>query len=329
MGVTIQQIAVKAGVSKATVSRVLNGLAVKYETEQKVKAMMEKMQYRPNRFARGLASSHKTGFIGVVTQSLNPFIAAVVTGMEEEARKNGKLLTLAVIPTGNIEEREIIQTMTEPPVVDGILFFLPTPAMEGLIRGLAQRKFPMVVASERRYENILPAVIIDNFNGAKQATEYLIGKGHKRIGFISGRPDMSDSEDRLEGYKMALRDAGIPFEETLVQPGFYDIKSGSEAAAKFLEMKNLPTAVFAANDGMAIGVIKELQTRKREGAFKVMGFDDIQMASFVSPALTTVGYDLHELGKQAVHKLMRQILGEEKVHSTLQLKTHLVVRESA
>jgi DNA-binding LacI/PurR family transcriptional regulator len=101
------------------------------------------------------------------------------------------------------------------------------------------------------------------------------------------------------------------------------------AAGKYLEMKNPPTAVFASNDGMAIGVIKELQTRKKEGAFKVMGFDDIQMGSFVTPSLTTVGYDLHELGKQSVHKLMRQILGEEKVHSTLQLKTHLVIRESA
>jgi DNA-binding LacI/PurR family transcriptional regulator len=329
MGVTIQQIADKAGVSKATVSRVLNGLAVKYETEQRVKAMMEKMQYRPNRFARGLAASHKTGFIGVVTPSLNPYVAAVITGMEDEARRAGKLLTLAVIPPGMLEERAVIQTMTEPPVVDGLLFFLPTPQMESIVRSLNHRKFPMVVAGERRFENLLPAVIIDNISGAKEATKYLIEKGHRRIGFVMGRADLTDSSDRLEGYRQALKEANIPIDESLIQPGLYDIQSGVVAAGKFLEMAQPPTAVFASNDGMAIGLLKELHNRKKEGAFKVMGFDDIEMAAYVSPSLSTVGYDLHELGRQAVHKLIRQIQGEERVHSTLQLKTHLVVRESA
>jgi LacI family transcriptional regulator len=329
MGVTIQQIAVKAGVSKATVSRVLNGLAVKYETEQRVKGIMEKMQYRPHRFARGLAASHKTGFLGIITPSLNPYVASVITGMEDEARRHGKLLTLATFPNGTIEEREIIRTMTEPPVVDGLLFFLPSLPMEGLIRSLIQRKFPMLVASERRFENFLPAVVIDNVNGGRQAVEYLVQKGHKRIGFITGRADMTDSADRMEGYRLALREAGIAFDESLIVQGNYDIHSGQEAAVKFLEMAHPPTAVFAANDGMAIGVLKTLQQKKKEGAFAVIGFDDIEMAGFVTPTLTTIGYDLHELGKQAVHKLMRQILGEEKVHSTLQMKTHLVVRDSA
>ncbi len=140
---------------------------------------------------------------------------------------------------------------------------------------------------------------------------------------------MTDSADRLEGYRQALREAGIPFEEGLVVQGNYDILSGQEAAVKFLEMANPPTAIFAANDGMAIGVLKALQQKKKVNTFAVIGFDDIEMASFVTPSLTTIGYDLHELGKQAVHKLMRQILGEEKVHSTLQMKTHLVVRDSA
>jgi len=128
---------------------------------------------------------------------------------------------------------------------------------------------------------------------------------------------------------MALRDAGIPYDESLVIEGNYEIKSGAEAALKFLEMAQPPTAVFASNDGMAIGALRTLQTQKREGAFKIMGFDDIEIASFVTPTLSTVGYDLHELGRQAVHKLVRQIQGEEKVQSTLQLKTHLVIRESA
>ncbi|HJT23534.1 MAG TPA: LacI family DNA-binding transcriptional regulator [bacterium] len=330
MGVTIQQIAEKTGVSKATVSRVLNGLAVKYETEQKIKAMMEKLQYRPHRFARGLAN-RQTGFLGVLTPSMDPFIAAIMAGMELEARKFGKLLTLGVIPESAEadEEREVVRTITEPPVVDGLLFFLPTQQSESLLRNLIRKKFPLVVLCERRYEHLASSVVIDNFDGAKQATRHLIQKGHKRIGFITGRPELSDSTERFEGYKQALSEAGITFDPSLVQAGRYTVQSGIEAASKFLSMPQPPTAVFAANDAMAIGFLKMLHERKKEGTIAVVGFDDIEMASLVSPSLTTVSYDLNELGRQAIHKLMRLVTGEEKTRSVLQLKANLVTRESA
>lgn len=328
MGVTIQQIADKAKVSKATVSRVLNGLAVKYETEQRVKKVMGDMQYRPHRFARGLAT-RQTGFFGVLTPSLDPYVAAVLSGMEEEARRYGKLITLGVFPTDDGGEREMIRNITEPPVVDGLLFFLPTLRMEPLLRSLVHKHFPVVVVSERRFEGLASSVVVDNVGGALQATQHLIAKGHRRIGHITGRLDLTDSQDRLEGYKQGLKEAGIPFDESLVLPGNYDIRSGEEAAAKFLAMPKPPTAVFAANDGMAIGLLKALQDKGRAGAFSVVGFDDIEMAALVVPSLTTVAYDLFELGRQAVHKLNRLVTGEEKNRSTLQMKTHLVARGSA
>jgi LacI family repressor for deo operon, udp, cdd, tsx, nupC, and nupG len=330
MGVTIQQIAVKAGVSKATVSRVLNGLAVKYETEQRVKDIMVQMQYRPHRFARGLAAQ-QTGFLGVVTPSMDPFIASVIMGMEQEARRYGKLLTLGVVQeNGEPEaEREVIRTMTEPPVVDGLLFFLPTTATEGLLKNLIRKGFPLVVLCERRFENIASSVVIDNFDGARQAVRYLIEKGHKRIGFVGGRPELSDSSERFEGYKSALTEAGISIDPSLLLPGKYVVDSGIEAGNKFLAMPNPPTAVFAANDATAIGVLKAIRENKKEGSLAVVGFDDIEMASLVSPTLTTISYDLHELGRNAVHKLMRLVTGEEKNRSVLQLKPNLVIRESA
>ena len=330
MGVTIQQIAEKTGVSKATVSRVLNGLAVKYETEQKIKAMMEKLQYRPHRFARGLAN-RQTGFLGVLTPSMDPFVAAILAGMEQEARKFGKLITLGVIQDAAEpeEEREVVRTITEPPVVDGLLYFLPTQNSENLLRNLIRKKFPLVVLCERRFENIASSVVIDNLDGAKQATKHLIQKGHKRIGFITGRQELSDSTERFEGYKQALSEAGLSFDPSLVVPGRYMVQSGIEAGEKFLSMPNPPTAVFAANDAMAIGFLKVLHERKKEGTMAVVGFDDIEMASLVTPTLTTVSYDLHELGRQAIHKLMRLVTGEEKTRSVLQLKANLVVRESA
>jgi LacI family transcriptional regulator, repressor for deo operon, udp, cdd, tsx, nupC, and nupG len=328
VGVTIQQIADKAKVSKATVSRVLNGLAVKFETEQRVKKVMGEMQYRPNRFARGL-STRQTGFLGVLTPALDPYVAAVVSGMEEEARRHGKLLTLGVFPTDDSGEREMIKTITEPPVVDGLLFFLPTMRMEAQLRSLIHKHFPLVVVGERRFEDVASSVVVDNLGGALQATKYLVEKGHRRVGFIGGRPDLSDSHDRLEGYKQGLKEAGIPFDPSLVLPGNYGIPAGEEAALKFLAMPKPPTAVFAANDGMAIGALKALQAKGEPKAFAVVGFDDIEMAAFVVPSLTTIAYDLHELGRQAVHKLVRLVTGEEKNRSTLLMKTHVVPRESA
>lgn len=328
MSVTIQEIAEKAGVSKATVSRVLNGLAVKAETRQKVRAIMEKMQYRPHRFARGLATQ-RTGFLGVVTASMDPYTAMILSGMEDEARRNGKLLTLGVFPEPESDAREAIRTLTDPPVVDGLAFFLPTAKMEFIIKSLVSKHFPLVVVSERRFEHMASSVVIDNINGVWQAVRYLIGKGHRRIGFICGRPDTSDSADRLEGYRQALAEARIPFDESLVLPGDYTIPAGEAAALKFLQMPSPPAAVFASNDAMAIGVLKALQAINRQGAFSVIGFDNIEMAAFVSPSLTTMGYDLFELGRQSVHKLLRVISGEEKDRSTLQIKTNLIMRESA
>ncbi len=329
MSTTIQEIADKAGVSKATVSRVINGLSVKYETAQKVKTVITKMQYRPHRFARGL-SARQTGFLGIVTPPLDdPYVASVLAGMEEESERQGKLITLSVCRGPGTDEKEIIQSLTNPPLVDGLLFLLPTVSLEPQIRELSKKGFSIVVASERRFEELASAVVIDNFNGARQATEYLIGKGHKRIGFISGKPELTDSFDRLEGYSQALKDAGIPFIESLVAPGNYELSAGQAAAEKFLDMGDPPTAVFASNDRMAIGLLKTLQAKKMEGSMAVVGFDDIPMASLCSPALTTIGTDLNELGRQAVHKLMRLVKGEEKGRSTLMMKTHLVVRESA
>ncbi len=170
----------------------------------------------------------------------------------------------------------------------------------------------MVVTGEKRFEYLMPTIVLDNLNGGKQATDYLIQKGHRRIGFITGREDMSDSADREEGYRLALKEAGIPVEESLILKGDYTIPSGVSAAGKFIEMSHPPTAIFAANDAMAIGVLKTIQNCKKEGLFAIVGFDDIEMSSFVTPTLTTVGYDLHELGKQAVHKLMRLVHGRGK-----------------
>jgi DNA-binding LacI/PurR family transcriptional regulator len=329
MGVNIQQIAYEAGVSTATVSRVVNGQNVRHETAEKVRAVMEKMQYRPHRFARGLATQ-ATGFLGVVSPPLDdPYVASVISGIEEEAKRQGKLITLSVIHNPGVDEREAVHTLINPPLAEGLLILLPTLDMEKQIRELAQKKYPMVIVSEKRFEELAPSVLIDNLNGAKQAVHYLAGKGHQRIGFITGRPELTDSGDRLEGYRLALGEAGLKVDESLILSGNYELSAGVSAGQRFLEMANPPTAVFASNDRMAIGLLKALQIAKKEGAFKVMGFDDIPMGSLTSPTLTTMGYDLKELGKLAVHKLTRIIQGEEKSRSTLMLKTHLVVRDSA
>ncbi len=328
MAVTIQQIALKAGVSKATVSRVLNGLAVKLETEHRVRQVMEQMKYRPHRFARGLAG-RASGLIGVLVPEVDhPYISSVVGGIEREARRQGHLLALGTTDRGHFAET--LRSFTHPPLVDALLILVPTSGMEPELSALARERFPFVVVSERRFEAIAPCVVLDNKDGARQATQYLVRTGHKRVAILTGPEDRSDASDRLEGYKEVLRESSLPLDPSLILPGDFSLHSGEAGMDRLLSLPNPPTAVFASNDMMALGALRRLGERRPNGPkVAVVGFDNLPLSALVKPALTTVDYDLAELGAQAAAKALRLASGEEKGLSTLHLKTQLLVRESA
>jgi DNA-binding LacI/PurR family transcriptional regulator len=327
VSVTIQQIAEQAGISKATVSRVLNGLPVKMETEHKIRQVMERMNYRPNRFARSL-TSRKTGLIGLLTPDYQqPYTSFLVGGIEEEAKRLGRIPTLSL--SDQADGKDLVHSIIHPRLVDGLILIVPPPEMDPAIKLLLKEEIPFVVVSERRYEDQATCLVIDNLGGARAATRYLLGKGHKRVGVITGRMDLTDAVDRLEGYRQALSEASIPFREELVQKGDFLFESGRQAVERFLALPEPPTALFASNDMMAMGALRALWDRKRTDEIKVMGFDDLPLASYIYPSLTTVSYDLRELGKLAVSKLVGLIDGRETQRSLVQLKTRIVIRESA
>jgi DNA-binding LacI/PurR family transcriptional regulator len=327
MAVTIQQIALKAGVSKATVSRVLNGLAVKLETEHRVRQVMEQMKYHPHRFARGLAG-RASGLLGVLVPEVDhPYISSVVGGIERETRRHGYLLALGTTEKGNFSEA--LRSFIHPPLVDALLILVPTQEMEPELTALAREKFPFVVVSERRFESIAPCVVLDNQDGARQAVQYLVRTGHRRVAIITGPDSRSDASDRLEGYKEVLRESGIPLDESLIVPGNFSLQAGETGMDRLLLLPNPPTAVFASNDMMALGALQRLAARPSGPKVAVVGFDNLPLSALVKPALTTVDYDLAELGAQAAAKALRLASGDEKGLSTVHLKTQLLVRESA
>jgi LacI family transcriptional regulator len=327
MAVTIQQIALKAGVSKATVSRVLNGLAVKLETEHRVRQVMEQMKYHPHRFARGLAG-RASGLLGVLVPEVDhPYISSVVGGIEREARRHGYLLALGTTEKGTFTES--LRSFTHPPLVDVLLILVPTQEMEPELTALAREKFPFVVVSERRFESIAPCVVLDNQDGARQAVQYLVRTGHRRVAIITGPEGRSDASDRLEGYKEVLRESGIPLDESLIVPGNFSLQSGETGMDRLLSLSDPPTAVFASNDMMALGALQRLAARSSGPKLAVVGFDNLPLSALIKPALTTIDYDLAELGAQAAAKALRLASGDEKGLSTVHLKTQLLVRESA
>lgn len=329
MAVNIQQIADKAGVSKATVSRVINGLGVKRETGERVRRVMEEMHYRPHRFARGL-TTRETGLIGVVTPDLeNPYMAALFAGMEEEARPAGKFLTFGVFGRPDARLGDLVRSFVNPRLVDGLVFLLPGREAETTLKSLQNEGFPFVVVSERGYESLATCLVIDNSGGARQAVQYLLGKGHRRIGLLRGAAWMRDTQDREKGYRQALLEAGLPVESELARDGDFMMGKALEATYDLMRIPSPPTALFAMNDTMALGALRALRGLHLEGKVDVVGFDDLPLASLTNPALTTVRYDLRELGRLSVNKLLRLMRGEEKGRSLVELKTQLVIRESA
>ncbi len=329
MAVNIQQIADKAGVSKATVSRVINGLAVKRETGDRVRRVMEEMHYRPHRFARGL-TTRETGLLGVLTPDLeNPYMAALFSGMEEEARAAGKFLTFGVFGRPDARLSDILHSFVNPRLVDGLVFLLPGREAEAPIRALRGEDFPFVVVSERAFESLATCLVIDNLGGAQQAVQYLLRKGHRRIGLVRGYEGMRDTLDREKGYQQALAEVGLTPDRELIRNGDFKMGAALQVTYDLMRQSAPPTAIFAMSDTMALGVLRALRDLHLEGKVDVVGFDDLPLASLTSPALTTVKYDLRELGRLSVNKLLRLVRGEEKGRSLVELKTQLVIRESA
>jgi LacI family transcriptional regulator len=333
---SIQQVARHASVSVATASRVMSGAnyPVSEPTRQRVLAAAAELRYTPNSLARSLKTQRSFLIGALVGDNADPYFAEIMRGVEEVCSEAGYLTI--VCNTDRKPERELryLHTLRDYRA-DGVLFAgagLNEPGypaqLEQLVQDLQQTGTKAVTLAQHTLQT--PSVQADNFAGARQMTAHLIGLGHRRIGFIAGPPNLVAANIRLQGYMAAMAEAGLMIDPTLILPGDFTL-AGGERAVEGLAMfpQQRPTALFAANDETALGVLAGL---RRLGwgvptTISVCGFGDLPLARVVAPALTTVRIPLRDLGRAGAHKLLA-LLRDEHVSPLDVIPTTIVERET-
>lgn len=325
---TILDVAKKAGVSRSTVSRVLtNSNRVDPETRKKVFAAMKELNYQPSQAARNLRRQ-ETKLIAVLIPCIsNPFFGSLVQGMEEVAVKKGYHVILCNTGEDPILEIEYLR-MLERKQVDGIIMTAHRNPLEKVKSFL---KFgPIVFASEYTEDDSLPAVIIDNSEAAGKVTEHLIMKGHRRIGFINGPEHIILCRDRQEGYLHMLEKYDIPVSDGLILCSDFTMEGGFKSAKHLLDLEEKPTAIFATNDEMAVGVIQAVQEQglRVPQDVAVAGFDNIQISQVVQPNLTTIDQPIFQIGVKSMELLMSCLEETVLEETRIKLKANLCIRNS-
>ncbi|MEN3308265.1 MAG: LacI family transcriptional regulator [Micromonosporaceae bacterium] len=324
--VTIRDVAAHAGVSVATVSKVINGrYGVSAATFAHVQAVIKEMGYEASLVAQSLRN-HRTNVIGILVADLEPFSTELLKGAANAIRSTG--FELVVYSAGGRTsdhvgwERRYLSRLSGT-LIDGAV--LVTPTVIDVRYGA-----PVVAVDPHTGPSDLPTVDSDNLRGARLATEHLLGLGHRRIAMVTGRPDLQSAQLREQGYRQALAAAGVPIDEDLIQVGAYVPTVSADAARRLLGAPDRPTAVFAANDLSAIATIEVaggLGLRVPDD-LSVVGFDNIPDSALSTPSLTTVNQPIHEMGRRAVNLLIHLIRGETIESTHITLATSLVVRQS-
>lgn len=314
--VRIEDVALKAGVSMKTVSRVLNNEPnVRDATRKKVMAAVETLNYRPNPSARSLAGS-RSYLVGLLYGRVSPaYLFEVQSGALEACNAAHYGLALHPCEVSDDELAEDVATFVRQSHVDGLVLTPPISDKAPLIAKLDQMGVPYVRISPMD-SDVGATVNIDEKQAAHDMMAHLLGLGHKRIGFIRGPKDHGASHWRYESYKEALQSAVVPFDESLVAEGDFTFDSGLAAGRTLLELSHSPSAIFASNDNMAAGVLHaafEAGLRVPDD-LSVVGFDDAPLARQIWPSLTTIHQPMRSMGRAAARQLLAMMDGETIKH---------------
>lgn len=312
--VTIYDVAREANVSMATVSRVVNGNPnVKPTTRKKVLEAIDRLGYRPNAVARGLASK-KTTTVGVIIPDISSiFYSELARGIEDIATMYKYNIILSNSDQNTDKELHLLNTMLGKQV-DGIVF-MGGNITDVLVEEFKRSPVPIVLAASVEEQAQTPSVNINYEQAIYDSVQLLVEKGHKRIAFVSGpMSEPINSMRKLAGYKRALEEASIAFDDALVAEGDYSYDSGIESLAHLLEQSDKPTAVIAATDEMALGVIHGAQDRgvSIPDDLEVIGFDNTRLSLMVRPQLTTVVQPTYDIGAVAM-RLLTKLMNKEQV----------------
>jgi LacI family transcriptional regulator len=328
--VTMRQIAEQAGVSIGTVSHVINGTAkVRDRLRRRVLDAIKNLGYQPSQLGRGLRRNQTNMLVVVMPDVTNPFFPAVVRGVEDIAYQSA--LRLVLCNTDNDARKEISylhELQAYRPAG-----WLVIPAVDSKLAShlKASPSGPPVICVDRRAEDWTgDVVLVDNEAGAYSATRHLLRMGHRRLAVITGSLHLVNAMERLKGFKRALAEAKLRIEAEYIQEARFDRDSGYEAAKRLLRMIPRPTAIFACNDLMALGVLsaaREFGLRCPD-ELSIVGFDNLDFAEFTAPALTTVHQSGYQLGTTAARLLLERIQGLEQPPKTVILPTELKIRNS-
>ncbi len=326
--INIEEIAKLAGVSKTTVSRVLNNKPeVRPRTRDKVLKVIDKYDYQPNIFAKAISQKESKILALLIPYEAdyifsNSFYEEVLRGVSTEVNNNGYYLLLCYTIDNSYEN------LIKQKLVDGFILISPGRTDKYIINLLNKREIPFVATSQVPGEEDYVFVDIDNFYGASLAVEHLVSLGHKKIGLILNGPEtLASSQKRLDGYRQVLNKHKIPYQDDLVKIGNTSINSGYQNMVSLLK-RNL-TAVFVANDMMAIGAAQAIKDNHKQipEDISIVGFDDIPLTRVIDPPLTTVRQPAFDKGVVAT-KLLISYLKEKEKPESQNLDVELIIRKS-
>ena len=331
MSASIKEVALKAGVSIATVSRVLNDKGpVAVETRQRILAAIEQLRYVPHGAARSLITN-QTDTIGVLLPDLyGEFFSEVIRGVDLAARRNGFHVLISGFHSDRAEIEAVLRALRGR--VDGLIVLSPDVDAQSLRRNLPETLPVVLLNTPVEGDGAdFDAINLDNHGGALAMVRHLAGLGHRRIAFLRGPEENADARERLRGYRDALLALEIAGEEALELGGDFSEESGYRAGQRLLALEPRPTAVFAANDSLAIGCLFALREAgaRVPGDIALAGFDDIPIARYITPSLSSVHVPIAELGTRAMERLLHAVdskNGHERHQETV--ATTLVVRGS-
>ena len=326
---TMKQVAERAGVSTTTVSHVLNNTrAVSEDVKERVRTAMAEMRYIPSAVARSLKND-KTHTIGMmIPNNTNPYFAELIQGIEDASFKQGYNVILCNAYDDTRKQSAYLQVLMEKRI-DGLIL-VASGADDELSSRLQHQPIPTVLV-DREVEGVeADFVEADHEEGGYLATKYLIDLGHKDIACVSGPIDLLPSRARVEGYLRALKEAGLRFRLDYLVRSDFTSEGGFQAFKQLLAMPKPPSAIFASNDLMAIGGICAASAAgvRVPGQLSVIGYDDIALASFTTPPLTTMAQPKYEMGALTARVLLDRVSGPTSPLRREMLHTQLVVRQS-
>jgi len=330
----IRDLAKVLGISITTVSRVLNGKAEKYRisahTQERVLQAAREYDYVPNKLARGLKLA-RTDTLGLIIPDIsNPFFADIAQSIEKEARSRGYSLILCDSGENYLEEKDLIGLLLSHKV-DGIIIAPIGTDYKHIIQTY-NSGIPLVVVDRCFPDMGLPSITSDNYQGGQDAANYLISMGHRKIACIKGIPKSQPTIERVRGYKDALRNSGIPIDESLIVGDNYNTENGYKQTRILFSMGDPPTAIFALSNLIGLGVIKAVHEMKLNipRDISLISFDEQPYSAFLGTPMTTIDQKKDEMGQLAVNVLLRYVEDKEyrKKIVNMTLETNLIVRDS-